>query len=66
MNKIDFKSLIIGFLLSSCIFLFMGATIEQRYGDVLKVELVGGSIPALDVNIKDFPSYERLNVLIHD
>tara|TARA_B100000029_G_C17194302_1_gene821893 strand:+ start:551 stop:748 length:198 start_codon:yes stop_codon:yes gene_type:complete len=61
MNKMDIKSLIIGFLLASCMFLFMGSTyIEQKYGDVLKVQLVRSS-SALDINIKDFP-YERLKV----
>ena len=62
MNKIDTKSLLIGFLLASCMFLFMGLTdvsIKQNYSDILKVKLVNPS--ALDVNIKDFP-YEKLKV----
>ena len=69
MKTIDTKSLLIGFLLASCMFLFMGLTdvsIKQSYSDVLKVELVKptslfGNNMEVDVNIKDFP-YEKLKV----
>tara|TARA_B100000029_G_C17033724_1_gene763223 strand:+ start:396 stop:596 length:201 start_codon:yes stop_codon:yes gene_type:complete len=65
MNKMDIKSLIVGFLLASCLFLFMGNTsyIGQKYGDVLKVQLVSSG-SALDVNIKDFP-YDKLKVKVY-
>ena len=64
----DIKSLIIGFLLSTCIFLFMGSTIiQQAYGDILKVEVVNSEFPkSLDINIKDFPSYDKIQVDIVD
>ena len=69
MKKTEIKSLVIGFLLATCIFLFMGNTfIEQRYGDILKVEIVKSpsSLPtSLDVNIKDFP-YDKLRVDVVD
>tara|TARA_Y100001970_G_scaffold206419_1_gene251368 strand:- start:836 stop:1048 length:213 start_codon:yes stop_codon:yes gene_type:complete len=68
MKKTDFKSLIIGFLLATCMFLFMGSSyLQQKYGDVLKVEVVNSSFPkSLDVNIKDFPSYDKLKVDVVD
>jgi hypothetical protein len=67
MKKTEIKSLIIGFLLATCIFLFMGNTfIEQKYGDILKVEIVKSSLPtSLDVKIKDFP-YDKLRVDVVD
>ena len=67
MKKTEIKSFIIGFLLATCIFLFMGNTfIEQKYGDILKVEIVKSSLPtSLDVNIKDFP-YDKLRVDVVD
>jgi len=66
MKKTEIKSLIIGFLFATCIFLFMGNTfIDQKYGDILKVEIVNSSSPkTLNVNIKDFP-YEKLKVQVH-
>ena len=67
MKITEIKSFIIGFLLATCVFLFMGNTfIEQRYGDILKVEIVKSSLPtSLDVNIKDFP-YDKLRVDVVD
>ena len=64
MNKIELKSLIIGFLISTCLFLFMGNTSNYANNKVLKVELIGSN--ALDVKIKDFPSYGNLDVNIKD
>ena len=64
MNKPELKSLMIGFLLSSCIFLFMGNISGYGSNEVLKVELVGSR--TLDVNIKDLPSYSKLDVNIKD
>ncbi len=68
MKKTDFKSLIIGFLLATCMFLLIGSSyIRQKYGDVLKVEVINSSYPkALDVKIKDFPSYDNIKVDIVD
>ena len=67
MKITEIKSFIIGFLLATCVFLFMGNTfIEQKYGDILKVEIVKSSLPtSLDVNIKDFP-YDKLRVDVVD
>ena len=67
MKRTEIKSLIIGFLFATCIFLFMGNTfIEQKYGDILKVDIVKSSLPtSLDVNIKDFP-YDKLRVDVVD
>tara|TARA_Y100001970_G_scaffold187224_1_gene227763 strand:- start:60 stop:272 length:213 start_codon:yes stop_codon:yes gene_type:complete len=68
MKKTDIKPLIIGFLASTCLFLFMGLTeITNKYGGVLKVEVVNSSFPkSLDVNIKDFPSYDKIKVDVTD
>ena len=67
MKITEIKSFIIGFLLATCVFLFMGNTfIEQKYGDILKVEIVKSFLPtSLDVNIKDFP-YDKLRVDVVD
>ena len=67
MKITEIKSFIIGFLLATCVFLFMGNTfIEQKYGDILKVEIVKSYLPtSLDVNIKDFP-YDKLRVDVVD
>ena len=68
MKKTDIKSLLIGFLLATCMFLFIGSSyLQQKYGDVLKVEVVNSSYPkVLDVKIKDFPSYDNIKVDIVD
>jgi len=42
----------------------MGLTeITNKYGGTLKVEVVNSPFPkSLDVNIKDFPSYDKIKV----
>ena len=64
MKKTDIKSLVIGFLAATCLFLFMGLTeVTGKFGGVIKVEVVNSSFPkSLDVNIKDFPSYDKIKV----
>jgi len=68
MRKTDTKSLIIGFLLATCMFLFLGNSyIQQKWGEVLKVEVINSSFPkSIDVNIKDFPSYDNIKVDVVD
>ena len=56
MKKTDIKSLIIGFLFATCIFLFMGITfVDQKYGDILKVEIVKSSLPSFETSNLTFP-----------
>ena len=68
MKKTDIKSLVIGFLAATCLFLFMGLTeVTGKFGGVIKVEVVNSSFPkSLDVNIKDFPSYDKIRVDVTD
>ena len=66
--KIDIKSMIIGILFGVSIFLFMGQTeIINPYGRILKVEVVNSKLPtSIDVNIKDFPSSDKIKVDVVD
>ena len=68
MKHIDIKSAIIGSLVTISLTLFMGLTeIANKYGNVLKVEVVNSNFPtSIDVNIKDFPSYDKIKVDVID
>ena len=68
MKHIDIKSVIIGSLATISLILFMGLTeIANKYGNVLKVEVVNSNFPtSIDVNIKDFPSHDKIKIDIVD
>ena len=66
MKKTDIKSLIIGFLLSTCIFLFMGNIgNSHNFNEVLKGKIIDLPYNGLDINIKKFP-YDKLRVDVVD
>ena len=64
MKKTEIKSLVIGFLLATCIFLFMGNT-GNSHNEVLKVKIIDLPYNGLDINIKKFP-YDKLRVDVVD
>ena len=64
MNKMDIKSLIIGFLLASCMFLFMGNTTYERDADdsqIGKYQITGSQVHGVLLLDTEIGQLYRLN-----